>query len=293
MNARTKAINNQRRVRDNSRTIGAILVEHGKLSAAAVGEIRQFAQEHGLMFGDAAVQMNLLTTQDIDLALARQFNSPILPSRADGGVADEVLAAHSPRDPAVEHLRALRTKLSLGWLGVLDRKIFAVTSAGRQDGRSWLAANLAMVFAQIGQRTLLIDADFRNSRQHQLFNLPGNIGLSALLTGRAGKETLHRVHPDLRLLVLPAGSSPPNPQELLLRPVFNFVLSRLAEQFDVVILDTPPAFESADAQILAARAGAAVMVARLHHTKHSQLKSVMDNFAHSGVNVIGSVINEH
>jgi len=109
----------------------------------------------------------------------------------------------------------LRSQISLRWTHPKERKSLVIASAGRGEGRSWLAANLATVFAQMGERVLLIDADLRHPRQHELFNLNNSVGLSALLTGRAGREIVVRIHPKLRLFVLPAGLLPPNPQELL------------------------------------------------------------------------------
>ena len=279
--------------RDRSRAFGAILVEQGRLSPSDAEEIQRFAGAHGLRFGDAAIQLKLLTQDDIDFALAQQFNYPVLPRGGDHGVADDVVAAYNPQSELVESLRALRSQLTLRWFNDSTHKVIAITSPGRGEGRSWLAANLATVFAQIGERTLLIDADMRHPRQHELFKLGNAVGLSALLTGRAGKEIVSRVHPQLRLFVLPAGIIPPNPQELLGRPVFELVLERFTDQFDVIIIDTPAAIETADAQIVAKRAGAAVMVARRNLTRHSQMAAAMQSLGQTGVNVIGSVINEH
>ena len=119
------------------------------------------------------------------------------------------------------------------------------------------------------------------------------MGLSALLTGRAGREVVSRIHPQLRLFVLPAGILPPNPQELLGRQVFDLVLDMFASQYDLVIIDTPATSESADAQILASRADAAVMLVRRNQTRVHDLKAAMQNLTESGVHVIGSVVNEH
>lgn len=279
--------------RDRSRAIGGILIDQGRLSTGDVEEIQRFASEHGLRFGEAAVQLNLLTRDDIDFALAQQFNYPILARGREGGVADDVVAAYQPQSEMVEPLRALRSQLLLRWLNEAKRKVLAITSPDRGEGRSWLAANLATVLAQNGERTLLIDADMRHPRQHELFNLNNAVGLSALLTGRAGREIVKRIHPQLRLFVVPAGILPPNPQELLGRSVFDVVLDRFAEQYGVVIIDTPAATEAADAQILAARAGAAVMLARRNHTRHTDLTVTMQAFTQTGVNVIGSIINEY
>jgi chain length determinant protein tyrosine kinase EpsG len=278
---------------DRGRAIGSILVEQGRLSVEDVDEIQRFANAHGVRFGEAAVQMKRITERDIESALAQQYNYPVLPRGGQGGVADDVIAAHQPQSEAVEPLRALRSQLILRWFNSASRKVFAVTSPERGEGRSWLAANLATMFAQLGERTLLIDADMRHPRQHRLFNIDNSVGLSALLTGRAGREIARRIHPQLRLFVLPAGITPPNPQELLARPVFEIILDHFAAQFSLVIIDTPAVSETADAQILAANAGNAVMIARRNYTQQSKLVAAMETLTDSGVNVIGSVINAH
>jgi chain length determinant protein tyrosine kinase EpsG len=278
--------------RDRSRAFGAILVEQGRLSPTDAEEIQRFAGANGMRFGDAALRLKLLTQDDIDFAIAQQFNYPVLARGGDGGVSDDVVAAYNPQSESVEPLRALRSALSSRWFNETGRKSLAITSPGRQEGRSWIAANLAVVFAQIGERTLLIDADMRHPRQHELFKLRNSVGLSALLTGRAGKETACRIHPQLRLFVLPAGILPPNPQELLGRPVFELVLERFTEQFDVILIDTPPIGECADAQIVAKRAGGALMLARRHRSRHTQLSAAMQRMTQAGANVIGSVVNE-
>jgi protein-tyrosine kinase len=277
--------------RDHGRAIGSILVEHGLLSPADRDEIQRYATEHGIRFGDAAQKLRLLTQSDIDLAIAQQYHYPTLPRGGNDGVSSEVIAAYLPQSEFVEPLRALRSQLNLRW--VAEHKVLAITSPGRGEGRSWLAANLATVYAQLGMRTLLIDSDMRQPRQHQLFNLNNGLGLSALLTGRAGREIVARIHPQLRLFVLTAGTLPPNPQELLGRPVFDLVLQRFSELYDIIIMDTPAASAVADAQIVAARADVAVVLARLNHTRSAQLTATMRNFTQSGVNVIGSVITDH
>jgi protein-tyrosine kinase len=278
--------------RDRSRAFGAILVEQGRLNPADAEEIQRFAGANGLRFGDAAIRLKLLTQEDIDFALAQQYNYPILPRGGANGVSDDVVAAYMPQSDMVEPLRALRSQLTHRWFTDVGHKALAVTSPGRGEGRSWLAANLATVFAQIGERTLLIDADMRHPRQHSLFNLNNSVGLSALLTGRAGKEAACRVHPQLRLFVLPAGIIPPNPQELLGRPVFDLVIERFTDQFDIIIIDTPAASETADAQIVAKRVGGAVMLARRGVTRQAHLTAATQTLVQTGVNVVGSVFNE-
>ena len=278
---------------DRGRAIGAILIEQGRLNSQDVEEIQRFANSHGVRFGEAAVQLKRITERDIESAIAQQYNYPVLARGGEGGVSDDVIAGYMPQSDAVEPLRALRSQLILRWFNTASRRVLAISSAVRGEGRSWLAANLATMFAQLGERTLLIDADMRHPRQHRIFNIDNSVGLSALLTGRAGREIARRIHPQLRLFVLPAGIIPPNPQELLARPVFDVILDHFAAQFSLVILDTPAASETADAQILAANAGNAVMSARRNSTPQAKLVAAMQMFTDTGVNVIGSVINEY
>jgi chain length determinant protein tyrosine kinase EpsG len=278
---------------DRSRIIGAILLEEGRLTPEDIDRIQRVATERGMRFGDAAVQLQLLTPDEVLGALARQFNNPALPLGGSGGVADEVIAAHNPASEQVEPLRALRSQLMLRWFPTATRKVLAIVSPERGEGRSWLAANLATTFAQIGVRTLLIDADMRHPRQHKLFNLGHAAGLCELLTGRAGRQITQRLHPQLRLFVLPAGLLPPNPQELLSRPVFDVVIDRFVEKFDLLLIDTPASTQSADAQIIAAHAGSALLIARRNYTLHSRLTATMESMTQIGVNVVGTVVTEH
>ena len=280
-------------VHDRSRIFGAILVEQGRLSPQDVDKIQRYSRELGLRFGEAALRLNLLTQSDIDFALAEQYKYPILARGGEHGVSDHLVACYNPQSPLVEPLRELRSQLMLRWLNDTAPKVISICSPERGEGRSWLAANLAAVFAQIGIRTLLIDADLRQPSQHNLFNISNKVGLSALLTGRAGREIVRRINPQLRLFVLPSGVTPPNPQELLGRPVFDLVLNQFSEQYDVVVLDTPAITQAADAHILAALSGTAVMVARRNHTRHSQLTAAMHSLMNSGAKVVGSVINEY
>src|SRR5207253_11148190 len=122
-------------------------------------------------------------------------------------------------------------------------------------GRSFIAANLAVVFAQLGQRTLLIDADLRNASQHRLFGVDNRLGLSAVLSGRAdASEAIQRVAAVPNLSLLPAGALPPSPQDLLARPAFAILLDEVAADADLVLLDCPPIGQTADAQTIVVRA---------------------------------------
>jgi protein-tyrosine kinase len=276
----------------DERAIGAILVEAGKLTEPGVESILQRQQTKALRFGEAGKDLGLLSQADIDYALARQFDYPYL-RRGESAVSEQVIAAYDPFCPQVEALRVLRSELMLRWFdNDPARKALAIVSAATGEGRSYIAANLAVVFSQLGGRTLLIDADLRKPCQHQLFGLENRIGLSALLAGRAGSEAVQRIPAFANLSVLPAGVLPPNPQELLARPVFGHLLERLAEHVDFILLDSPPAAASADAQTLGVRAGAALIVVRKNSSRLAGVRSVSKSIAHARTAIVGAVLNE-
>ena len=274
------------------RSIGAILIDNGRLTPDAAERILKLQKEQGLRFGDAAIQLGLLSEADIQQALSRQYDYPYL-MPGDERVSEEVVAAFKPFSPIVEQLRAVRSQLMLRWFDAeIGHKTLAVVSASRADGRSFTAANLAVVFSQLGERTLLIDADLRNPSQHQLFRLENKLGLSSLLAGRAElAEAVIRIPGLIDLSVLPAGATPPNPQELLARPVFNALMATAAGQYDIVIVDTPAGAETADSQTIAARTRGAVVVARKDMSSAPALQAFVTSLQHSGVAVVGAVLN--
>jgi len=219
-------------------------------------------------------------------------------------VHPEIALKHSRRIPGIEFVerqrfeflesfRNLRSSLIFMGNPQTRPKTILITSSVPKEGKSTVSLYLAATMAMGNSRVLLIDADMRRPRQHELFKVNDTLGLSALLTGRAGKETARRIHPELRLFVIAAGVLPPNPQELLTRPAFEVVLNKFAAQFDVIIIDTPPSQASADAQVIAAKAGSALVLARRNHTTESALRPTVQSLLDSKVTVVGSVINEY
>ncbi len=278
-----------------ARSIGDILVATGRLSPADATRILQRQQQDNSQFGDAAIALNLLTKVDIDFALSLQFSYAYL-SDQDTSLSPELVAAYKPFSHVGENLRALRSQLMLRWFtGAPMRKALAVVSARAGDGRSFMAANLAIVFAQQGQRTLLIDGDLRASPAHgqqALFKLGKGAGLSGILANRAGLEAAQHVAGLPGLCVLPAGAVPPNPQELLGRPSFSELLLTASDQFDVILIDTPSAGEYADAEIIASRAGAALLVARKNKSLVPATTQLARRLKESGVALVGSALND-
>jgi protein-tyrosine kinase len=273
-------------------SIGAVLVDAGRLTARDAEQILLLQHAEGLRFGEAGLRLGLLTQADIDFALSHQFDYPYL-VRGKSPVDESVVAAFEPRHPLVERLRELRTQLMLRWLdGNSAHKTLAILSAARGEGRSFIAANLAVLFSQLGQRTLLIDADMRHPNQHDLFALNNRVGLSALLSGRGGAETIQRVPGLHNLSVLPSGTIPPNPHELLARPVFAKLLHQLAEQVDLILIDSPATSESPDAQVIAVRARAAMIVVRKNSSRVWRVQGVSEDVFDAKSTVVGTVLND-
>ncbi len=275
------------------RSIGAILVDTGKLSLDDAERILRVQKEHGLRFGEAAIQLELVSRADMELALASQYDYPYLLQTENGEVADELIAAYQPFCSQVETLRALRSQLMLRWFtGEEERRTLSIASPARGDGRSYLTANLAVVFSQLGEHTLLIDADLRNPRQHQLFKLDNQTGLSTLLAGRGDRNAIERIPSFVDLSVLAAGPIPPNPQELLGRPSFARLLDEMVQEYDIVLLDTPAAADYADVHTIAVRASGALLLARSSSTRVSEFRELSKTLNQSGVAMVGSVLND-
>lgn len=271
-------------------TIGAILVEAGRLRVEDAERILKLQERKGLTFGQAGKKLRILSEEDIQFALARQFDHPyLMPERSR--LSKELVGAFAPVTPAVENLRAIRNQLMLRWFSVSGAgRPIAVVSPNRRDGRSWVAANLAIVFSQLGERTLLIDGDLRQPRQHLLFGLRNKVGLTTLLAGRSAEGTIQPI-PELGdLSVLTAGAEAPNPQELLTRPEFVTFLAQMRHQYSIVLIDTPPAADCADAQMLAARAGAALVIAYDKRSRMVQLERMANDIQDAGAQIVGSLI---
>lgn len=270
------------------RSLGAILVGAGRLSPQQAGRVLQLQEEEGLRFGEAARQLGVVDGEDILFALSQQFEYTCL-QPGDDTLSSDVMAAFGSQHPLVEGLRDLRSRLMLRWLGKKSsRKCIALVSARRGEGKSFVAANLAVLFSQLGQRTLLIDADLIHPCQHRLFKLDNRAGLSSVLSGLAGIETARPIPKLAGLTVLPAGPTPPNPRELLSRPMLASLLGQARHAFEVILLDTPSLALMADAQIIAAHAGASLLVSRPNAASLAEIAALTSSID----NLVGAVVNQ-
>ena len=269
-------------------TIGSILLQLGKLTQEDTERVSHYQKESGLRFGEAAQALGLVNEADVRMGLARQFDYPYL-APGEGPYPIELVAAYQPFSPQVEVMRSVRSELLLRWFDA-GHKSLAVAGIDSGDGTSFFIANLGLVFAQMGKRTLLIDANLRSARLQQIFGLQARQGLSDMLVGRAGIESVARVDSFSNLYVLTAGAMPPNPQELISHPSFGKVKENIASRFDVTLIDTPAFSVGADAMQVSAKAGGVLLLIRKDKTSLARVQDIGEKLSHIGVPIVGSVL---
>ncbi|BES69520.1 chain length determinant protein tyrosine kinase EpsG [Marinobacter nanhaiticus D15-8W] len=270
--------------------IGRLLYENGKLSADDVDRVARLQEERGLRFGEAAVALRLVTPDDVRMALAEQFSYPVAPlSNTD--LDRSLTAALRPQSPRAEALRGLRSELMLRYFDRPEKRILPLVSIDGADEGGKLVANLAIVFSQLGARTLLVDCNLRQPSLHGLFGLPNRHGLSDILASRANFRP-QLCSPLESLWLLNAGTPAPNPQELLANKRYRTLTAKLAEQFDVVLVNTPSLGTSLDAQLVANRAGAALIVAKEHVTSMRRLDVASRRLQEVGVELLGVTLSQ-
>lgn len=275
-----------------ARSIGGFIREARNLSDEQVEQILIYQRKNDLKFGEAAVALQLASGEDVRRALSFQFDYPYGEARVRSLSAELVVAA-APFSPAAEVFRDLRSKLlGLGPAEGEVKRALAVLSPEVGDGKTFVAANLAIAFSQLGLRTLIVDADLRSPRVHKLFEVPDRVGLSNVLAGLTHQDFIYDVPGLPCLYVLPAGIEPPNPNELIAKPGFTLLLRDLLQRFDQVIVDTPASSLGADARITAMKAGSCLVVSRRHGTKVKALKALLDAVDKSPTALAGVMLND-
>lgn len=276
----------------SDRSIGAIIAETRNLTADQVERILNHQRTQGIRFGEAAVALGFASNDDVMFALAQQFHYPYAPGESRK-VSPELTALHQPFGVQAESFRAIRSQLMMRVFNEgQPRRAIAVVSPDTGDGKTFFAANLAVTLAQLGGRTLLVDADLRGPRLHEVFGLENKVGLSGILSGRAESQVIRQIEGMPSLFVLPVGATPPNPVELVERPAFGLLIRELVAKFDHVVVDTPAAQLGSDAGVIAARCGAALLVARRNSARIQALASMLADVADSPAVVVGAVIND-
>ncbi|MFI2948782.1 tyrosine-protein kinase Wzc [Serratia sp. KG1D] len=220
--------------------------------------------------------------QKKDLMLIRSKNR----LRQDG----LLLAEANPADLAIEAIRSLRTSLHFAMLEAKN-KVVMISGASPAIGKTFVCANLAAVIAQSGERVLLIDADMRRGRLHEVLSNDNQYGLSSVLSGQVPLDKAISATEVANLDFLPRGKVPPNPSELLMHERFSEFVKWAAENYDMVLIDSPPILAVTDASIIGRLVGTSMIVARYNVTTLKEIEVSVRRFENSGVHIKGVIFN--
>jgi chain length determinant protein tyrosine kinase EpsG len=287
-------MNNSLMNRSESQSIGNIISTVKNLTDEQIEKVIAHQRQHGTKFGESAVALGFANTSDVLWALSQQFHYPYAPSGASN-VNAELVTANQPFEASAEFFRDLRSKLiENGVFSNGKKRALAVCSLDRGDGKTYMAANLAVVLSQLGGRTLLIDADMRAPRLDELLGVTRTAsGLSGVLAGREEANVIRPVDALPSLFLLPIGVVPPNPLELIQGRNFDLLLAEVLAKFDYVVVDTPASTYGADARVIAAKCGAAFLVARKGVTRSVELEKFAGQLSKTCDCFQGTVLNEY
>lgn len=253
-----------------------------------LGGLLGLAAGIGLALLRATLDRRVRVSADVEAAVPVPVLGQI-PLDADTG--DHPLALSSaPRSPRAEAFRSLRTNVRFFFQD--GQGVFVVTSSGPGEGKSTTAANLALAFADAGQRVALIDGDLRLPRVAEYFGIEGGIGLSDVLVGRVELDDVLQRWGRSALFLLPAGTVPPNPAELLGSGAMENLIDALKDAFDVVIVDAPPLLLVTDAAVIARVTTGAILIAAAGSTQANRLTDAAKSIESVGARVLGTVLTK-
>ena len=208
-----------------------------------------------------------------------------------GGLDRLLTCFYRPSSREAEAYRGVRTQLYFSTQG-RGHQVIQITSPGPGDGKSTLAANLAISIAQSGKRVVLLDCDFRKPRVHKLFNLSNpDVGLASVMGGDARLEAAIRTCEIENLYLMPCGERPANPAELLTRPKFQELLAELRERYDFVVIDSPPVLAVSDPSAVAPRVDGVLVVLRMSKNTRPAAERTREQLAGVGARILGVVVN--
>ena len=200
------------------------------------------------------------------------------------------LAVDNPADLAVEAIRGLRTSLHFAMMEARNN-VLMISGASPNAGKTFISTNLAAVTAQTGKKVLFIDADMRKGYTHKLFNTDNDNGLSDILAGKSDINTALKRITTIGFDFISRGMVPPNPAELLMHRRFGEVLKWAGENYDLVIIDTPPILAVTDAAIIGNYVGTTLLVSRFELNTAKEIEVSIKRFEQSGVTVKGCILN--
>ncbi|GAA0505139.1 MAG: polysaccharide biosynthesis tyrosine autokinase [Pigmentiphaga sp.] len=278
--------------------MGERFIQAGLLTPAQIEQISRLQAEEQLRFGEAAIKLGFLRQDQVLAVLNEQYNyATALTSSTT--LSPNLSIAHAPSSAEAEAVRKIRTAL-LGLITENQPFSIAIASPRAGEGKSYLAASLAIAFSQSGQKTVLVNADLRTASPDRLHGLAiaqessrQPAALSSILAGRSSLQELPSVPGFPSLSVLDAGPLPPNPQELLNEPRLRNLILALHQTYQIVILDTPPARESDDASIIVRQSDACLLVGRQDWSKLREMESLRDALLNTGTQIAGVVYNAY
>lgn len=271
--------------------IGDAYIKTNRLTREEVDQIVALQKRLHIRFGEAAVRLGLLTEEEVHEVIAKQFNYASFGAKSKlARISASLAIVHAPQSEAAEAIKKLRAEI-LVRLEEEPSVAIAMISPVKGEGKSHIAASLAVAFAQANIPTMLIDANLRAPVQHLLFGIQNQTGLSTILAKRSARslEAIPEILPGF--WVLNSGPLPPNPIEMLSPPKLVDLLDHFAPQIRMFVIDTPAATAWADAQTIARQAGRALIVARENLTKLADLKAARADMESAGVDVLGTVYN--
>ncbi|WP_050922978.1 polysaccharide biosynthesis tyrosine autokinase [Vibrio harveyi] len=201
-----------------------------------------------------------------------------------------LLAEENPADLSIEALRGLRTSLHFAMMEAKNN-VLMISGPAPSIGKTFVSTNFAAVAAKTGQKVLLVDADMRKGYLQQCFGLTAENGLSDFLSGKISQDMVIKPTKVENLDVITRGQVPPNPSELLMHPRFVEFVEKASQEYDLVIIDTPPVLAVTDPSIVGAIAGTTLIVARFNQTTSKELEVARSRFEQSGVEVKGVILN--
>lgn len=205
--------------------------------------------------------------------------------------AVSLITLTNPSSPVAEQYRMIRTNIQFASPGGQQIKTIVVTSSGPGEGKSTIAANMAVVFAKSGQRVLLVDADLRKPVLYKTFKLTNISGLSTILSTAGNIADEVQKTPIENLSVLPSGPKPPNPSELLNSPRMDQLLAEAKDLYDVIIFDMPPVVAVTDAQIMSSKTDGTLLVVRENTSRKESLTKAKELLDMAQAKVLGVVYN--
>lgn len=251
----------------------------------------------GLVFVRQMLRQGVKTPEELEAktglsvyaSIPESSQQNILERNAKKQGGSYLLAHTAPQDLSIESLRSLRTNLVFALMEAPDNRII-ITGPAPNIGKSFVSANLGALLAEAGQKVLVIDADMRKGHLHKQFNLPKENGLAECIVGKLPlAQARHSIND--KLDVVTTGKYPPNPSELLMTPACRELLEQASNEYDVVLIDTPPILAVTDAAILGKQCGTTFMVARAEVNPAREVAYAAERLEQSGITVSGCVLN--